>query len=130
MYICLDRKYYEDGIGVAPNFPLALEYFGKAASKGYQPAAEKLNRPLAADGTRRCKTKLKKLQNQQEEEGYLIKKVLLDTKVKQDEDDDNDSDDHNNTQLLSTNTYTRGAGAGAASAQQHNNDGNNICTIQ
>lgn len=29
-----------------PNFPLALEYYGKAASKGFLPAAEKLNRPI------------------------------------------------------------------------------------
>jgi TPR repeat protein len=41
-----NRQYYEDGVGVLPNFPLALEYFGKAASKGYQPAAHKLNRPI------------------------------------------------------------------------------------
>lgn len=38
-------SYYEAGIGTLPDYPRALEYFGKAASKGYEPAAEKLNLP-------------------------------------------------------------------------------------
>ncbi|ORX59406.1 HCP-like protein [Hesseltinella vesiculosa] len=37
--------YYEDGIGVEADYARALEYFGKAASKGYRPAAERLNLP-------------------------------------------------------------------------------------
>ncbi|GAA5805837.1 hypothetical protein HPULCUR_011363 [Helicostylum pulchrum] len=96
-------KYYEDGIGVTPDFPLALEYFGKAASKGYQPAAEKLNRPLA-DGSRRSKKgPLDKKQN------YLTV-VISDPKVKRDDDDDDYNDE------LNKKHYTR--------------EQNNICTIQ
>ncbi|CEI92652.1 hypothetical protein RMCBS344292_06906 [Rhizopus microsporus] len=37
-------KYYEDGIGISPDYPRALEYFGRAASKGYHLAAKKLNK--------------------------------------------------------------------------------------
>lgn len=88
---------------MTPDFPLALEYFGKAASKGYQPAAEKLNRPLA-DGSRRSKKgPLDKKQN------YLTV-VISDPKVKRDDDDDDDNDE------LNKKHYTR--------------EQNNICTIQ
>ncbi|KAI8391248.1 uncharacterized protein BYT42DRAFT_542836 [Radiomyces spectabilis] len=38
--------YYEEGIGVSKDYARALEFFSKAASMGYQPAAEKLNRPV------------------------------------------------------------------------------------
>ncbi|KAI7877821.1 hypothetical protein K492DRAFT_238934 [Lichtheimia hyalospora FSU 10163] len=38
--------FYEDGIGVMVDYPRALEYFGKAASKGCTLAAEKLNQPV------------------------------------------------------------------------------------
>lgn len=38
--------FYEDGIGVMVDYPRALEYFSKAASKGYTLAAEKLNQPV------------------------------------------------------------------------------------
>jgi TPR repeat protein len=41
----LYRTYYESGIGVDADYPRALEYFGKSASKGYVPAAERLNLP-------------------------------------------------------------------------------------
>jgi TPR repeat protein len=108
------RKYYEDGIGVTPNFPLALEYFGKAASKGYQPAAEKLNRP-SADGTRRKKSKMDDQQQQQQQQDYLLR-VVSDPKVKQDDDDD--------TPLDSRNNYTQNCRGGQT------DDSNNICTIQ
>ncbi|KAI9489637.1 hypothetical protein BDB00DRAFT_842355 [Zychaea mexicana] len=40
--------YYEDGIGTAPDYNRGLEWFSKAASKGYAPAAEKLNLPKNA----------------------------------------------------------------------------------
>lgn len=89
---------------------MALEYFGKAASKGYQLAAEKLNRPLA-DGTRRSSKKKTKNKNQ----NYLTV-VVSDPKVKQDDDDDDDDDDNDN----SVNNY-------------HYNKKNytrDICTIQ
>lgn len=70
---------------MTPDFPLALEYFGKAASKGYQPAAEKLNRPLA-DGTRR---RLKK--NALDKKENYLTVVVSDPKVKRDDDDDDDT---------------------------------------
>ncbi|KAI9496839.1 hypothetical protein BDB00DRAFT_807481 [Zychaea mexicana] len=38
--------YYELGVGISVDYPRALEYFGKAASKGHVEAAEKLNRPV------------------------------------------------------------------------------------
>lgn len=38
--------YYEDGIGTIPDYPRALEYFGKAASKRHAFAAAKLNLPV------------------------------------------------------------------------------------
>ncbi|CAO3665867.1 unnamed protein product [Rhizopus stolonifer] len=37
--------YHEEGIGVNANYSQALEWFSKSASKGYQPAEEKLNIP-------------------------------------------------------------------------------------
>ncbi|KAG0188542.1 hypothetical protein DFQ28_004725 [Apophysomyces sp. BC1034] len=37
--------YYEDGVGVHPDYSRALEFFNKAASKDYLLAAEKLNQP-------------------------------------------------------------------------------------
>ncbi|KAI8889828.1 HCP-like protein [Backusella circina FSU 941] len=40
-------KYYEEGVGVTPDINLAYEYYGKAASKDYPLAQEKLNRHLA-----------------------------------------------------------------------------------
>ncbi|KAI7886967.1 HCP-like protein [Lichtheimia hyalospora FSU 10163] len=43
--------YYEDGIGTLPDYPRALEYFSKAASKGYAPAEEKLNVPTTSFAT-------------------------------------------------------------------------------
>jgi TPR repeat protein len=36
--------YYEMGIGVPANYPRALEYYGKAATKGNEAAAAALNR--------------------------------------------------------------------------------------
>lgn len=48
-------QYYEDGIGVPADVPRALEYFGKAASKGYPLAAEKLNRPLTGESVTHVK---------------------------------------------------------------------------
>lgn len=41
------RTYYEMGVGTVADYAKALEYYGKAASKGYSPAAEKLNLPVA-----------------------------------------------------------------------------------
>ncbi|KAI7866865.1 hypothetical protein BDF14DRAFT_789988 [Spinellus fusiger] len=39
--------YYEEGFDqITPDYPRALSYFTKAASKGYLPAEERLNRPL------------------------------------------------------------------------------------
>ncbi|KAI9274673.1 hypothetical protein BDA99DRAFT_498207 [Phascolomyces articulosus] len=38
--------YYEIGVGITIDYPRALEYFGKAASKGHVEAAGKLNRPV------------------------------------------------------------------------------------
>lgn len=105
-----NSKYYEDGIGVTPDFPRALEYFGKAASKGYQPAAEKLNRPMA-DGSRRRRT----LKKEQHGAGKKFIPVVVSLpKVKQDDDDDHDNDNSNDTQQK----------------DYANNNGNNICTIQ
>jgi TPR repeat protein len=108
-------KYYEDGIGVTPDFPLALEYFGKAASKGYQPAAEKLNRPLA-DGSRRQKLKKENALN-----GKYLTMVASDPKVKQDDDDDDE--------IVVNMQYTRKSTGGKNSNSNANNS-NNICTIQ
>lgn len=90
---------------MTPDFPLALEYFGKAASKGYQPANEKLNRPLA-DGTRR---KLKK-SGTESKENYLTV-VVSDPIVKRDDDDDDDDT------IINNKNNTRG-------------QNNSICTIQ
>ncbi|CAO0791304.1 unnamed protein product [Mucor circinelloides] len=104
-------KYYEDGIGVAPDFPRALEYFGKAASKGYQPAAEKLNRPMA-DGSRRRRTMKKDEQDRAANAKKFIPVVVSLPKVKQDDDDDYDIDLHKDTR------------------HKQNDNGNNICTIQ
>lgn len=104
-------KYYEDGIGVAPDFPRALEYFGKAASKGYQPAAEKLNRPMA-DGSRRRRTMKKDEQDRAANGKKFIPVVVSLPKVKQDDDDDHDIDLHKDTR------------------HKQNDNGNNICTIQ
>ncbi|KAI7852058.1 hypothetical protein BDC45DRAFT_514212 [Circinella umbellata] len=39
--------YYEIGVGISIDYPRALEYFGKAASKGHVEAAGKLNLPVA-----------------------------------------------------------------------------------
>ncbi|CAO3587099.1 unnamed protein product [Absidia cylindrospora] len=50
---CLDQAdyllgtYYEAGYGVAPDYPKALACYDKAASKGYTPAEEMLNRQPA-----------------------------------------------------------------------------------
>jgi TPR repeat protein len=119
----MHRKYYEDGIGVTPDFPRALEYFGKAASKGYQPAAEKLNRPMA-DGTRRKRT-LKK--GEKEAEFKFIPIVISVPKVKQDDDDDDDNDgaidDHQGICK-----YTQGSKAAAKTGS--GSGGSNICKIQ
>lgn len=41
------RTYYEMGVGTISDYAKALEYYGKAASKGYSPAAEKLNLPIS-----------------------------------------------------------------------------------
>ncbi|KAI8642029.1 hypothetical protein BD408DRAFT_417227 [Parasitella parasitica] len=98
-------KYYEDGIGVAPDFPRALEYFGRAAAKGYPLAAEKLNRPMADGHQRRPSTCAGR---------RFIPPVTLQPKVKQDDDDDDDENDGYNDARLKANTGT----------------GNNICTIQ
>lgn len=38
--------YYEHGFGVSSDYTKALTYYDKAASKGYAPAAELLNRQL------------------------------------------------------------------------------------
>lgn len=35
--------YYEFGVGVNPDYPRALEWYSKSASKGYKLAQEKLN---------------------------------------------------------------------------------------
>ncbi|GAN00998.1 hypothetical protein MAM1_0004d00427 [Mucor ambiguus] len=106
-------KYYEDGIGVAPDFPRALEYFGKAASKGYQPAAEKLNRPMA-DGSRRRRTIKKDEKDHANNGKKFIPVVVSPPKVKQDDDDDHDIDHDNDTRHK----------------LNANSNGNNICTIQ
>ena len=81
---------------------MALEYFGKAASKGYQPAAEKLNRPMA-DGSRR-KLRKSTLDNSQD---YLTV-VVSEPKVKQDDDDDDYTPDNpqQNGQRNSNNVCT------------------------
>lgn len=105
----LYSKYYEDGIGVAPDFPRALEYFGKAASKGYQPAAEKLNRPMA-DGSRRKRTLKKDEQGHAANGSKFIPVVVSLPRVKQDDDDDDDNDTRHKLNA--------------------NSNGNNICTIQ
>lgn len=89
---------------MTPDFPLALEYFGKAAAKGYQPAAEKLNRPLA-DGTRR---RLKK--NVTDKKENYVTVVVSEPVVKRDDDDDDDT-------IINSKTNTCG-------------QNNNICTIQ
>lgn len=114
-----NRKYYEDGIGVTPNFPCALEYFGKAASKGYQPAAEKLNRPMA-DGTRRKRT-LKK--NGKEDASKFIPIVLSVPEVKQDDDDDD-------LNLLQDGTCKYTHGSKVIASNSNSFGGNNICKIQ
>ncbi|KAK4516335.1 glycoside hydrolase 3 protein [Mucor velutinosus] len=106
-------KYYEDGIGVAPDFPRALEYFGKAASKGYQPAAEKLNRPMA-DGSRRRRTVKKDEQDHAATGKKFIPVVVSLPKVKQDDDDDHDTDHDDDTRHK----------------LNANSNGNNICAIQ
>jgi TPR repeat protein len=38
------RYYYEMGVGVPADYPRALEYYGKAATKGHEAAAAALNR--------------------------------------------------------------------------------------
>lgn len=38
------------GIGVEADYPRALEYYSKAASKGYEPAAAALNQHDAGSG--------------------------------------------------------------------------------
>ncbi|CEP18499.1 hypothetical protein [Parasitella parasitica] len=98
-------KYYEDGIGVTPDFPRALEYFGKAAAKGYPLAAEKLNRPMADALQRRPSTCAGR---------RFIPPVVSLPMVNQDDDDDNDEDDNYNIARQKANA----------------NNGNNICTIQ
>ncbi|KAI9312001.1 hypothetical protein BX666DRAFT_1991829 [Dichotomocladium elegans] len=47
--------YYEEGVGVRVDYARALECFGKAASKGYTPAAEKLNQPISLSSIRSSK---------------------------------------------------------------------------
>jgi TPR repeat protein len=39
------RIYHEQGIGVHPDYAIALEWFSRSASKGYGPAEDKLNAP-------------------------------------------------------------------------------------
>ncbi|KAI8341548.1 hypothetical protein BD560DRAFT_493395 [Blakeslea trispora] len=58
-----DRLYYENGTGTEPDFPRALEYFGRAASKGFQPAAEKLNQPLTSKAQQQHQVQPAKRQN-------------------------------------------------------------------
>jgi TPR repeat protein len=117
----MHRKYYEDGIGVTPDFPRALEYFGKAASKGYQPAAEKLNRPMA-DGTRRKRT-LKK--GEKEADCKFIPIVISVPQVKQDDDDDDED------QLQDGSCkYTHDGSKAIVSTSSNSSGGNNICNIQ